>query len=363
MRNTVISSTTIEYPDVIGFAFTPCVVNVFGTSWDSVVMDIVDKVTSEEHHEERAMFGTSIFFDLREYVQGCFDSDRFGDISYKDAPENTNVGHLFEVTISLMKNGSVADSFVFSTFFVWGAMEVGERYNGERSLRWFKNYPFTIGLYTGVANTVKRSVDGADAGNVPLSGQGVWNIPVVGLSPSSKLEISMPSVDTAPSTFDDTFDLTFKSVGGDACKVVCDIDDSDEGVYLRWLDRHGFYCYWLFERGDESCKISDDGEFLRNNMMDYSSVNGYHGGTGRKQRKVVENTIPICSPLVDSETWDFLFDLCSSPVVDMYLGKDSDGNCRWQSVNVSIGTFSRTKKSLQDFIAAIVMPEINVQSL
>lgn len=363
MRSTVISGTTIEYPDVIGFAFNPCVINIYGAQWDSIVMSVKDKVTAEEHTEEREMFGSQCFFDLKEYVQGCFDTVDFGALSYNDGVEDTNVGHLFDISVSLYKNSAMSNSFAFTTFFVWGAMEIGERYNGERSVTWFKNFPFTVGIYSAVANTVKRRVDGTDAKDITISGQGVWNIPVVGLDAENLLVMSMSSVDASPSTFDNTFDLTFKSVGGDACVVNCFVNDSDEGVYLRWMDRKGMYQYWLFENGDESRKVSDDGEFLRNNMMDYSSVNGYHGGTGRKQRKIGTKTIPICSPLVDQETYDFLFDLCMSPVVDMYLGKDDDGNYRWQSVNVNVGTFSKSRKVLQDFIAQVVLPEIKVQSL
>ena len=78
-----------------------------------------------------------------------------------------------------------------------------------------------------------------------------------------------------------------------ATKITCKVDNSDCGIYLRWINRHGMWCYWLFMQGDETSQVSNDGEFIRNNMQDYSYKNGYHGGSGRKQRKMEETTLPV----------------------------------------------------------------------
>lgn len=359
----MVSDTTVEYPDMIGMAFNPAVINVYGKAYDYIIAKVEDKVTGEVYTEKREMFGTSCFFDLHQYIQGSFDSVDIKTLAYEDAAEDTNLGHLFDISVSFYTDDTLKDSFSFFTFFVWGAMGIGERYNGERKLTWFKNYPFTVGIYSGMAGTVKRYCDGVAAADISLIKQAVWNIPVIGLTATNELVVSMDATDTAPSTFDSTFDLTFKAVGSGACKVTCAVNDADKGIYVRWINRHGVYCYWLFERGDESKKVSDDGEFLRNNMMDYSALNGYHGGTGRKQRKIGENTVPICAPLVDSDTFDFLFDLQISPVVDMYMGLDDKGKHKWISVNLAVGTFAKTKKDLQDFVASVVLPETKVQSL
>lgn len=359
----MISGTTVEYSDMIGFAFNPCVINISGVAWDSVSAKITCIRTGESHSETREMFGEACFFDLQHYIQGAFDSLKFSECEYVDMPEDTEIGALFDVEVSFWKNEEVADSMSFQTFFVWGAMRVGERYNGERFITWFKNYPFTIGVYSGTNGIVQRFCDGVENTVVVLNKQAVWNIPVIGLDADEELSIHMDANESAPATFDNTFDLTFRYVGGDKCTVHCMVDDSDEGVYLRWINRHGFYCYWLFENGDESRKVSNDGEFLRNNMADYSIKNGYHGGTGRMQRKVGENSLPVCAPLVNSDIFDFLFELALSPVVDMYMGEDDKGNPAWMRVNISVGTFTKTRKALQDFVATIVLPETRIPSL
>ncbi len=354
----------VEYPDVIGFAFNPCVINVSGSVWDSVEVKVTCIRTGESHSENREMFGSACFFDLQHYIQGSFDSVEFSKCKYIDAADDTKLGALFDVEVSFWKDAAVVDSMSFQTFYVWGAMSVGERYNGDRVLTWFKHFPFTVGIYSGIGGTVRRFEDGVEAREVTIPSQGVWNVPVVGLDAVGELVLNLVGVEDIPSTFENTFDLTFRDIGNrEGFEVRCKVDESDEGVYLRWINRHGFYCYWLFAKGDESRKVANDGEFLRNNMTGYSIKNGYHGGTGRMQRKTGENSLPVCAPLVDSETFDFLFELATSPVVDMYMGTDDNGSPAWMRVNISVGTFTKTRKALQDFICTIVLPETRVQSL
>ena len=173
----------------------------------------------------------------------------------------------------------------------------------------------------------------------------------------------LPGSNTAASVFDHTFDFTFRGLLNMATKITCKVDNSDCGIYLRWINRHGMWCYWLFMQGNETSQVSNDGEFIRNNMQDYSYKNGYHGGSGRKQRKMEETTLPVCAPLIDSITYDFLYQMATSPVVDMFMGYDDNGNARWMAVNVSVGNFVKQRVSLQDFEANIILPETNVQSL
>ena len=66
-------------------------------------------------------------------------------------------------------------------------------------------------------------------------------------------------------TFDRSFDLTFqyRFDGTQTKKLRINIVDAcvDGGVYLRWINRHGFYCYYLFRKGEEQIK-NDNGQFI-----------------------------------------------------------------------------------------------------
>lgn len=109
-------------------------------------------------------------------------------------------------------------------------------------------------------------------------------------------------------------------------------------------------------------QVSNDGEYLRNNMQEYRFIDHYHYGK-RMQRKSDEHTLSICAPLVDSYTFDFLNQITMSPIVDMYRGKDDNGVDVWEGVNISSGSYNKTRAVLQDFVANIILPETRVQSL
>lgn len=365
MRKTTIDTTIIEYPDEIGFCFNPIVINIFGHAWSYIKVSITDVQTGTVYTERREMFGTSCFFDLSPYAQGTFDLLNFSKVDYSVVGvQDSKVGRLFSVEVDMYKaDDSLGNSFQFEMFIIWGAMKVGQRYNGTRSLTWFKNFPFSVGMYCATPSNINVYVDDVLQGNtIVTTARRVWNLMLNGLSANEKLVFELPGSSETASVWDNTFDFTFHPLLNTSSKVTCVVDDTDSGVYLRWIDRHGFYCYWLFQSGDESRQVSNDGEFIRNNMADYNYVNGYHGGSGRKQRKTESNTLPVCAPLVDSDTYDFLFQIALSPCVDMYAG-NNDGVHQWQGVNVSVATFTKTKTSLQDFIATIILPETSVQSL
>jgi len=365
MKKTTIDTTTIEYPEEIGFCFNPIVVNVYGHAWTYIVVTITDVAAGVIYTERREMFGKTCFFDLSPYAQGAFDLIDH-KLDYTSAGvQDSKVGRLFAVEVNLYNaDDTLGNSFYFETFIIWGAMKVGERYNGERVLTWFKNFPFSVGMYNAASASVTVAVDGVKQSDaLPLPSRKVWNLMLTGLDAKQDITFELPGSSDTVNVWDHTFDYTFRPLLNTPSRITCKVDEGQDGVYLRWINRHGFYCYWLFMRGDETRQVTNDGEFIRNNMADYNYVDGYHGGTGRKQRKTEENTLPVCAPLVDSDTYDFLFQLALSPVVDMYAGDDDNGAPRWKGVNVSVATFVKSKTSLQDFVATIILPETRVQSL
>lgn len=364
MKTKTIDDTTIEYPDEICFCFNPVVINIRGHAWARVQVIVIDADTSTLHQEVRNTFGGTCFFDISFYMQGAFDTDLLGEIDYSTAgAEDSRMGRKFTVQLVMYESDDDFESFAFDTFAIWGAMQVGERYNGDRTLTWFKNLPFTVGMYTAGAASVSVTADSVSKPAIALSARKVYNIKMKGLDASRELVLTLPPGTAGSSVFDHTFDYTFQALSNTGSTVRLLVNNCTEGVYLRWVSRHGYYCYWLFTRGDESKQVVNDGEFIRNNMQDYNYVNGYHGGSGRKQRKTEENTLPVCAPLVDSDTYDFLFQLALSPLVDMYAGKDVNGDDCWKAVNVAVDTYSKTRAVLQDFTAEIILPETRVQSL
>jgi hypothetical protein len=148
-------------------------------------------------------------------------------------------------------------------------------------------------------------------------------------------------------------------------------DDHDEGVYLRWIDRHGKWRYWLFKAGDPTRQAASKfGLWYRTDYGKYDVGNGYVGGkdwqgdAGRRQSFTRNDVQPLCAPLVTQEVFDMLQDITTSPVVDMFLGYATPTKPMWTAVTVEAGQYTKDiKKPEQDFLLNVMLPEIPVQTL
>ncbi len=360
MRQTTVSGITIKYPDAIGFAFMPCLIKASGTNAASMEATITRSSKSYTYSVET--FSNGCIMDFREYVQALFDGLDFEDIDYTRDASDSHMGDTFTVAL-VIKNSedkSVA-TFTFSTFYVWGAMRAGETWNATKKLTWFKHFPFSIGQYFSKATSVLLYGDNKVMSHyIDITKAGMFEFTHRNFDANAKLyEIKNYGGAITQATFDASFDFTFylKTSSSYTTLATITVDDTEEGIYLRWVDRHGFYRYWLFTQGDEERAISSNTSYLRNNDYD-DTIYGYYGANGRRQGYEREDTIPLCAPLVDSDTYEMLQDLASSPVVDMYLG-----NNKWQSVTIKAGTYTKTTDILQDFVCNLVLNNTNIQQL
>ena len=362
MRQTTINGITIKYADAVGFAFLPCIIKASGSGVSSIETTISRETKAHTYSVEA--FADNCIMDYREYVQALFDGISFGNLDYSRESQKSNLGATFNITVKVKNSeGSNIAIFSYTTFYVWGAMRAGETWNGRKKLTWFTHFPFSFGIYMSEADDLLVYADGRITSKlIELAGQGIYEITSKVLKAGAKsYSIKDYGGKIQQATFDTTFDFTFYLKTSSMYTELAAIkaDNTEKGIYLRWVDRHGFYRYWLFTQGDESRAISSDTSFLRNNLGEYDdTIFGYLGANGRRQGYSREDTIPLCAPLVDSETFDFLQDLTSSPVVDMYLGSN-----KWQSVTIKAGTYTKTTAELQDFVCNLVINNTQIQQL
>lgn len=361
MRQTTKNGITIKYADAVGFAFLPCIIKASGSGVASIETTIIRETKAHTYSVEA--FADNCIMDYREYVQALFDGISFGNLDYSRESQKSNLGANFTIIVNI-KNSEGIDltTFSYTTFYVWGAMRAGETWNGRKKLTWFTHFPFSFGFYLNAASQILVGYEGAPSRMVKPGIDGIVDINASVL-PSKARYWNIYDYDgkIELGTFTDVFDLTFAMASGGKQSLLARIErnDSEKGIYLRWVDRHGFYRYWLFTQGDESRAISSDTSFLRNNLGEYDdTIFGYLGANGRRQGYSREDTIPLCAPLVDSETFDFLQDLASSPVVDIYLGSN-----KWQSVTIKAGTYTKTTAELQDFVCNLVINNTQIQQL
>ena len=362
MRQTTINGITIKYADAVGFAFLPCIIRASGSGVASIETTISRETKAHTYSVEA--FADSCIMDYREYVQALFDGISFGNLDYSRESQKSNLGATFNISVKVKnREGNDLATFSYTTFYVWGAMRAGETWNGRKKLTWFTHFPFSFGIYMSESDDLLVYADGRITSKlIELAGQGIYEITSKVLKAGAKsYSIKDYGGKIQQATFDTTFDFTFYLKTSSMYTELASIkaDNTEKGIYLRWVDRHGFYRYWLFTQGDESRAISSDTSFVRNNLAEYDdTIFGYLGANGRRQGYGREDTIPLCAPLVDSETFDFLQDLTSSPVVDMYLGSN-----KWQSVTIKAGTYTKTTAELQDFVCNLVINNTQIQQL
>lgn len=364
MRTRTTEGVTFRYPDEIGFAFNPCVILCHGENMTRMNVSISDGEKREDMTLDA--FGGKCYTDMAEYVQAFFDTLNFGKLDYKKE-KKSDVGKSLSFNIvAVLKDKEVR--FAFEVYYVWGAMKIGgeEIYNGFRTFTWHKGYPFTFGVYCSGKGALMISQEGVADRFIQIPEQGVWNVP---LSDDDGKHSYIVVTDSAGKfievTFDATFDVTFKqrSVSKDTRKALIKVeDDCETGYYLRWIDRHGFYCYELFKKGEEQRKSIAGSTFTRNDLTAYDDDYGYQGNTGLLQMKSRKDTIPICAPLVDDETWERLYDMATSPCVDLFAGYEN-GLPKWVSVNVVEGSHTKSRAVLQDFVCTIALQDVGVQKL
>lgn len=346
------SGIRLQYTDAVWFAFLPCIIKVSGGSTSRVELEVTDGEGTTLNYAVDA-FKASCVVDYREYAQSFFDGIVDASMDYTKEVTYSSTGKELTVGVKVYQDsGTLVMNYRFTTFFVWGAIRQGETWNGYRRLTYFRNYPFSFGLYPTSGVKILVSHDDMPNKYVELAGGRIANVNG-SLIPKgarhSTIYLFLGTIEQA--TFDNHFDLTFSKASGTQQELMrIDISDADKGTYLRWIDRHGFLRYWLFTEGDEKRTISSGGQFIRDNLTDYPS--------GRRQSYEREDEVSLCAPLVDRDTFDFLQDLASSPVVERFLGGDS-----WEPVTIKAGSYTKTTAELQDFVCNLVINNTNIQSL
>lgn len=365
MRQTTTNNITIQYPDAVGFAFLPCIIKASGSnlSWIEVIIRCGNK---ERAYNVEAFNGECIT-DFKTYVQAFFDGRINAGVDWTLNYDASILSRHISVEVNAYddRDGQLA-SIEFNTNVVWGAPRFGETWNGYKRLTWFTNYPFSFGMYLSKANTkLLIGYEGAPNKLLEIPTTDMIDFNAIILPRGARYwNIYDYDGEIQQGTFTDVFDLTFAMASGGKQSLLLriDRDDAESGIYLRWIDRHGFIRYWLFAAGEETREIASELSFIRNNLADY--LYGYSGDNGRRQGYERTDSIKLCAPLVDSDTFDMLQDLASSPVVDMYLGGDwTQEEDMWMSVTIKAGSYTKSTACLQDFVCEMIINNINVQRL
>lgn len=353
MATSTINGITLKYPDDPCMVFNPCLFTLTGT------MSRARVYISNGGQSYTATYQTPDggVLDLRAFMQSFFaDMDIVNEFTNLTDIKVSELGKNVNLTIfALDADNTTLAQFNVSVFCIWGGLKPNEEYGGMTVIRWFIHFPLTLSIYAPQNGSIVCDTD-------PIS------IPV----PTPTLVNVL--IENDPSD-GDGFDVyrVFQRQGQTVRVTEYTVipDDHDEGVYLRWIDRHGKWRYWLFKAGDPTVTAASKfGLWYRTDYSKYDAGNGYVGGkgwqgdAGRRQSFTRNDVQPLCAPLVTQEVFDMLQDITTSPVVDMFLGYATPTKPMWTAVTVEAGQYTKDiKKPEQDFLLNIMLPEIPVQTL
>lgn len=362
-------ATSVEYPNATHFAFVPAIIKVTGVPAirNGLGVTVYDPATGRSYHEDREPHNGSACFDIRRYLQILFSDLEHSRIDYSRTFGDSPLMREARVTVYWYSGNSLQALITFSVSVIWGAISARESSGGIMRRRWFVHYPFTVDVYAQNGTSFDVQIDGKQPDvmfyNHEADAPGATPYHRYLLNPAKIIDPSTVarSVHIAvPHSL--VLNNDVESVG--LVAYTLDIDRSTTGVYLRWIDRQGRYCYYLFKEIGRATTIAAASTWERNDMVATTAyVDGVNIESPARQHLTQKTTRSLGAKLVDSETFDFLLTLARSVVVDVFDGYDVCGRPQWHRVNVVPGSYEKSAKHYQDFIFSIEEPAQSAQTL
>lgn len=348
----------IEYPNELAYAGMPAIVRVSNLDASYLGVGLTIQVGENYYTETRTPYNGEVVFDISRYMQTAFIgsdlSPRYGDLRVEQGMASNTQADV-SVVVSLTDTaGAIENVLSFNINALVGYMPLGKANGGVRGRRWFVNFPQTFDFYG--EEQISVSIDNTSV-VIERPGEAIQQISVE-LSPywGNENERAQSAVLTATDAVYLNGDV-LKRGAQSAYRLT--IDRCTKGVYLRWLDNFGQWCYYLFRTTGLNYATKEvqswmDG-VLRNELQPKNDVYVGHSSQQLSQQE----SISLGAKLVDAETFDFLLTLTNSPIVEVLTNAteyQANNNITplWERVSVAGGSYARTGAPLQDFAVSIV---------
>ena len=163
------------------------------------------------------------------------------------------------------------------------------------------------------------------------------------------------------STFDSTFDSTFSEGGHNIAIINLSISNETAGHYMRWVDSQGNLQYFLFKKGKRTAKT----KLSSNSIAIDTYLRGMQFPNMQRLTNVELTVTHKCAAMfLPSHMFGWVSSILTSPIIDMYLGKDFDGNEIWVPVTIQSATADYdNKQELHDLEITFRAPAYTAQSL
>lgn len=367
MRHSSITGADIYYPNQIAFCFSPMMISVIQSGAVMTGSKVkIKKSTGVYWEESREPINGAVEFDVSKYAQMLFNLDNVSALSNLMKVYESALIKDVEIIIEV-STASATNSLNINIETIWGALSEDEVFGGHRNITWFTKFPFTVNVMCKNGSYFNVMSDGenndqvfsiADESVAPLDHElHEYIVDIRNLFGKPKRELYIASPFCAK-VQDDVLSTSVQSYR-------MKIDNSEEGLYLRWIDRQGRYCYWLFKQNGKNTKIEE--EFRYNKIGDQSfNSSGTCNSLTYQAKKTGVDVLTAFAPMVYKDEKEYLHQILTSPIVDLYKGTkivngiDVD---KWTRVNIASGTFGTEKKNYQDFMIQIELSQKQSQGL
>lgn len=364
----VSSSYVVEYPESLAYAGNPLIVKVRkstdGTK-DIAGASITINVGDEYYVEERECYKNEAIFDISRYALMAFIDKKLEYEAGGCKVKISDLSQTVKVAVSLTySDGTTTNALTTDIEALYGYITPSQVNGGNRKRKWFVNFPMTLDFYgeEGVSIYVNT-----------YEGDDYFDVPTINGTSQLCADISRYQLpDGATIAFvrseGNSVYLEGKNIRRYDNEYKLDIDRSTSGIYLRWLNHLGQWCYYLFQvRGrnytTKETKSWQDG-ILRDALTPENYV--YLQSGQMKPQYSQQESISLGAKLVDEEIYDFLLTITNSPLVDVLINAESYRNGdmpKWERVSVVPGSYARTNAHLQDFAVSINRNQQTTQML
>lgn len=373
----------VTFPNSIVWAFNPNYIEITAPS-DSPV-NYVNVIVGNNPAIRVALYGGHAKVYISRLLQICFTSpktERVKTINIQVwTPEiyvPSGHGGIIIWDDEILAPENIGETDITA---VWGGINLGERafnygvYNYDKGRGWltshiqfFINYPFTLELLVANGSTLNRRTNrtgyslvdtytadqlvtlskSAVKGRLGYKGDvAVYRQELVGLNEGG--------------TFDTSFDYTFHTPADTSVITYVHLRTEKEGYYLRWVNHFGFIQYYLFDKGNRITKTKRTSLVPEDTLMD----GVYFGNSARTMGINSERSVKMCAMNLDENTLTYVQDIVSAPFIDLYIGKDKNGNEIWMPVRVADNSYTvkTLHNYLSDFEITIELPNHITQTL
>ena len=360
----------MHYPNATHFAFIPAIVR-FTLATSSNITGFRLIITSDNGEigikDERSVFNGQCAFDIQRALQMLFAEVEHSHIGYNEAFTDSPLKATAQVAVYTLTASVMTAYTVFSIDAIWGTISARESSGGIMRRKWFVRYPFTVDVFAKNGTSFDVLIDGKQSDIMFYN----HNEDAEGATPYHRYLLN-PARVIDPSTVARSVHIAVphslvlkndeEAVG--MVGYTLDIDRNANGVYLRWIDQQGRYCYYLFKEIGSASTVSASSTWERNDInVPTAYIDGVNIETPVRQSLSRKKTRSLGAKLVDSETYDFLLTLAQSVVVDVFDGYDANDAPLWHRVNIVAGSYEKTTKHYQDFIFLIEEPAQSAQML